>query len=86
MMSLSKGFENHGVVTFIDVFGWTKVKDYTESIEIKTCAFNDEVAGRFGIIIKMDFNINREKINFSEFDAFVLSSGFHSHGFDVASS
>lgn len=84
LMFLSKGFEDLEVATFIDVLGWTIVRDYTEPIELKTCAFHAEVTGRFGIKIKVNYNISKEEIDYSEFDAFVLPGGFHSHGFDEA--
>ncbi len=84
LMFLSKGFEDLEVATFIDVLGWTTVRESTEPIELKFCAFHDEVTGRFGIKIKVDLNINKEEINFNEFDAFILPGGFHSHGFDEA--
>ena len=84
LMYLSNGFEDLEVATFIDVLGWTTVREHTEQIELKTCAFHHEVIGRFGIKIKVDININKKEIDFSEYDAFVLPGGFHSHGFDEA--
>ena len=84
LIFLSKGFDDLEAATFFEVLGWTTVRDNTEPIELKTCAFHDEVTGRFGIKIKVDFNISKEEIDFSEFDAFILPGGFHSHGFDEA--
>ena len=84
LIFLSKGFDDLEAATFFEVLGWTTVRDNTEPIELKTCAFHDEVTGRFGIKIKVDFNISKGEINFPEFDAFVLPGRFHSHGFDEA--
>lgn len=84
LMFLSKGFEDLEAVTFVDVLGWTRQRDDSIPIELKTCAFHDQVSGRFGIKIKVDYNIRNETIDFSDFAALVLPGGFHSHGFDEA--
>ena len=84
LMFLSKGFEDLEAATFIDVLGWTRQRDNLIPIELKTCAFHSEVTGRFGIHINVDYNIRARNVEFSEFDAFVLPGGFHSHGFDEA--
>ncbi len=84
LMFLSKGFDDLEAVTFIDVLGWTNQKDNLIPIELQTCAFHDEVNGRFGIHIKVDYNLRAKKLNYSEFDAFVLPGGFHGFGFDEA--
>lgn len=84
LMFLSQGFEDLEAVTIIDVIGWTRVREYLTPIEIKTCAFRDEVCGKFGIQIRVDYNSRKQTIPLNEFDAFVLPGGFHSDGFDEA--
>lgn len=83
-MFLSKGFDDLEAATFIDVLGWTRQRDNLIPIELSTCAFHDEVNGRFGIHIKVDHNIRAEKLNYLGYDAFVLPGGFHGYGFDEA--
>ncbi|MFQ5771340.1 MAG: DJ-1/PfpI family protein [bacterium] len=83
-MFLSQGFEDLEAVTIIDVRGWTGVREYLTPIELKTCAFHDEVVGKFGIKIKVDFNVKKQILQLDEFDAFVLPGDFHSAGFDEA--
>lgn len=84
LMFLSKGFEDLEAATFIDVLGWTRLRDDTIPVDIETCAFHDRVKGRFGISIDVDYNIRNETIDFSDFAALVVPGGFHSHGFDEA--
>jgi len=84
LMFLSQGFEDLEAVTIIDVLGWTKVRDYLTHIELQTCAFHDEVVGKFGFNIKVDYNTRKQALPLREFDAFVLPGGFHSVGFDEA--
>ena len=84
LMFLSKGFEDLEVVTIIDVLGWTKVREHLMPIELRTCAFHDEVVGRFGIKIRVDVNLREQRLDFDDFAAFVLPGGFHSSGFDEA--
>ena len=83
-MFLSKGFDDLEAATFIDVLGWTRQRHNLIPIELSTCAFHNEVTGRFGIRIKVDHNIRKDKLNYLEFDAFVLPGGFHGYGFDEA--
>jgi len=71
-------------VTIIDVLGWTKVREHLLPVELNTCAFHDEVTGKFGIKIKVDFNIKKQPIDLHGYSAFVLPGGFHSSGFDEA--
>jgi len=84
LMFLSKGFDDLEAATFIDVLGWTRQRDNLIPIELNTCAFHNNVTGRFGIHIKVDHNIRAEKLNYLEYDAFVLPGGFHGYGFDEA--
>ena len=81
-MFFSKGFEELETATFIDVLGWTRQRDNLIPIELSTCAFHDEVTERFGIHIKVDHNIRTEKLNYLEFDAFILPGGFHGYSFN----
>lgn len=82
LMFLSKGFEDLEAATFIDVLGWSRQRGNLIPIELQTCAFHDEVTGRFGIHIKVDHNIRTNILNYIEYDAFILPGGFQSHGFD----
>jgi 4-methyl-5(b-hydroxyethyl)-thiazole monophosphate biosynthesis len=84
LMFLSQGFEDLEAASIIDVLGWTQVRDHLKQIELKTISFHDEVKGRFGLRLKADFIINKNQIDFTEFDAFVIVGGFHSHGFNEA--
>jgi len=84
LIFLSRGFDDLEAAAFFEVLGWTRQRDNLISIELITCAFHDEVTGRFGIHIIVDHNIRTEKINYLEFDAFVLPGGFHGYGFDEA--
>ncbi len=84
LMFLSQGFEDLEAVTIIDVLGWTHVRDHLKPIALQTCAFHDEVVGKFGIKIKVDYNLRKQTVPLDEFDAFVLPGGFHSDGFDEA--
>lgn len=83
-MFLSQGFEDLEAVTIIDVIGWTRVREHMIPLELKTCAFHDEVVGKFRIKIRVDFNIRKQSIKLDEFSAFVLLGGFHDSGFDEA--
>lgn len=82
LMFLSQGFDDLEAVTIIEVLGWTKVREYLTPIELQTCAFHETVVGKFGIKIKVDFNIRKQSIDLAQFDAFVLPGGFHDSGFD----
>ena len=84
LMFLSRGFEDLEAVTIIDVLGWTRVRDHLTPIALQTCAFHDEVTGKFDIKIKVDYNTRKQTVPLDEFDAFVLPGGFHSDGFDEA--
>jgi 4-methyl-5(b-hydroxyethyl)-thiazole monophosphate biosynthesis len=84
LMFLGKGFEGLEAATMVDVLGWTRLRDTTESIALKTCAFHDQVEGRFGVNIAVDINLQKQSVDSSGFDALVVPGGFHSHGFDEA--
>jgi 4-methyl-5(b-hydroxyethyl)-thiazole monophosphate biosynthesis len=84
LMFLSQGFEDLEAVTVIDILGWKRVRDYLTPIDLKTCAFHNEVVGKFGIKIEVDFNIRKQSLPLDDFDAFVLPGGFHDSGFDEA--
>lgn len=83
-MFLSWGFEDLEAVTVIDVLGWTMVREHLIPVELHTCAFHDEVVGKFGIKIKVDFNIKKQTLDIDDYSGFVLPGGFHSSGFDEA--
>jgi 4-methyl-5(b-hydroxyethyl)-thiazole monophosphate biosynthesis len=84
LMFLSQGFEDLEAVTIIDVLGWTRVREYLAPIELRTCAFHDEVVGKFGIRIRVDYNVRAGLVDLGQFSAFVLPGGFHHAGFDEA--
>jgi 4-methyl-5(b-hydroxyethyl)-thiazole monophosphate biosynthesis len=84
LMFLSQGFEDLEAASIIDVLGWTKVRDHLIPIELRTCAFYDQVAGKFGLRITVDHNLRKKEIDPSEFSAFILPGGFHDAGFDEA--
>ncbi len=84
LMFLSKGFEDLEAGTFIDVLGWTKRRENLIPIELKTSAFHDEVTGRFGIHIKVDYNIRTVKITYSEFDNNIISCAGPASSLQVA--
>ena len=84
LMFLSRGFEDLEAAAIIDVLGWTRVRDHLAPIGVRTCAFHDEVAGKFGMRIPVDHNLRRETPDPLEFAAFVLPGGFHDAGFDEA--
>ena len=81
-MFLSQGFEDLEAITIMDVLGWTRVRKSITPIMLKTCAFHDEVVGKFGIKIRVDFNISKQSVKMDKFDAFVLPGGFQNAGFD----
>jgi 4-methyl-5(b-hydroxyethyl)-thiazole monophosphate biosynthesis len=81
-MFLSQGFEDLEAVTIIDVLGWTRVREYLTPVELRTCAFHDEVVGKFGVRIRVDHNVRAGPVDLSPFSAFVLPGGFHHAGFD----
>jgi 4-methyl-5(b-hydroxyethyl)-thiazole monophosphate biosynthesis len=84
LMFLGQGFEDLEAVTIIDVLGWTKVRENLVPLDLQTCAFHDEVVGKFGIRIQVDFNIRKQTLKLDEFSAFVLPGGFHDAGFEEA--
>ena len=84
LMFLTHGFEDLEVAAMVDVLGWSRLRETTEPISLKTCAFHKQVSGRFGINIAVDIQLSEETIDHSEFDALVVPGGFHSHGFDEA--
>lgn len=87
LMFLSQGFEDLEAVTVIDVLGWTHVRAHMTPIHLSTCAFHDQVTGKFGTSIKADYSINKSIIDYSAYDAysaFILPGGFHDAGFDEA--
>ena len=83
-MFLSNGFEDLEAVTMVDVFGWSRLRKTTRPIELTTCAFHNQVEGRFGVSIPVDINLQEQTVDSAEFDALVVPGGFHSHGFDEA--
>jgi 4-methyl-5(b-hydroxyethyl)-thiazole monophosphate biosynthesis len=85
-MFLGQGFEDLEAITIIDVLGWTRVRKNLTPILLKTCAFHDEVVGKFGLKIRVDFNISKQSVKMDKFDAFVLPGGFHNAGFDEVNS
>ena len=84
LMFLSQGFEDLEAITIMDVVGWTRVREHLIPLNLCTCAFHDEVLGKFGTRIKVDWNLQRQTVPVQEFAAFVLPGGFHSAGFDEA--
>ena len=84
LMFLTQGFEDLEAVTIIDAIGWTRVREHLIPLDLRTCAFHDEVVGKFGTRIKVDFNVRQQTISLEEFSAFVLAGGFHDSGFDEA--
>ena len=84
LMFLSQGFEDLEAVTIIDVLGWTHVRDHLTSIDLTTCAFHDQVTGKFGTSIEVDYNISKKPIDLDMYQAFILPGGFHDAGFDEA--
>ena len=83
-MFLSQGFEDLEAITVIDVLGWTQVREHLVPVQLTTCAFHDEVTGKFGTAIKVDWNLKKSTLALDPFQAFVLPGGFHSAGFDEA--
>ena len=43
---------------------------------------NNEVAGKFGIKIKVDFNIKKHPLNLDIYDGFVIPGGFRDAGYE----
>jgi len=84
LMFLSQGFEDLEAVTIIDAIGWATTREHLIPLELRTCALHDEVVGKFGTRIKVDFNVREQTIPLEEFSAFVLPGGFHDSGFDEA--
>ncbi len=84
LMFLSQGFEDLEAITIIDVVGWTRFRDELVALDLRTCAFHDQVIGKFGTRIKVDWNLQMQTPALEEFAAFVLPGGFHSAGYDEA--
>lgn len=84
LMFLAQGFEDLEAVTVMDVIGWTTVREHLIPLELQTCAFHDEVAGKFGTRISVDFNLRKRTLPLNDYSAFVLPGGFHDSGFDEA--
>lgn len=84
LMFLTQGFEDLEAVTIIDAIGWTRAREQLIPLDLRTSALHDEVVGKFGTRIRVDFNVRQQAIPPEEFSAFVLPGGFHGSGFDEA--
>ncbi len=84
LMFLARGFEDLEAVAVIDAIGWTRVRENLTPLDLRTCAFHDEVVGKFGTKIRADFNIRKQTLPLEDFSAFVLPGGFHDSGFNEA--
>jgi 4-methyl-5(b-hydroxyethyl)-thiazole monophosphate biosynthesis len=78
LLLLAKGVEMIEASAFIDVFGWNKHYNNTET-EIVTCGFSREVHSTFNIPIQVDLLIDELRVD--EYDALAIPGGFEDYGF-----
>jgi len=82
LMFLAEGFEDAEAVTVLDVFGWTKYRPDSVTIEVGICALHERVNGAFGTSFSAD--VLAGDANAAAYDALVVCGGFHNLGFDEA--
>ncbi|MCU7938045.1 MAG: DJ-1/PfpI family protein [gamma proteobacterium symbiont of Bathyaustriella thionipta] len=82
LLFLAEGFEDLEAISILDVMGWTQYREWVPTVEVVTTGFRSRIRSRFGLIMKPD--IAFKDIVASDYAAFAIPGGFHSHGFDEA--
>ena len=78
LLLMPKGVEILEAAAFIDVFGWNRIHNPTNT-EIVTCGLTKEVKTTFGVPITVDILI--DEVSVEDYAALAIPGGFEEFGF-----
>ena len=78
LLFLTKGVELIEMSAFVDVFGWNRSFNHSDT-QIVTCGFREEIVTTFDVKLKVDLLI--DDVVLEEYDALAIPGGFGNYGF-----